>query len=63
IPCVNVYRNTKAKFVMANGGNSLPCAMAKYNAKNGQFIHITSDSEFSPIIRETRVIKNNSFIH
>ncbi|ECP1541663.1 cytoplasmic protein, partial [Salmonella enterica] len=22
-----------------------------------QFIHITSDSEFSPIIRETRVIK------
>ncbi|EDR7233672.1 cytoplasmic protein, partial [Salmonella enterica subsp. enterica serovar Mbandaka] len=23
----------------------------------------TSDSEFSPIIRETRVIKNNSFIH
>ncbi|EEB2288047.1 cytoplasmic protein, partial [Salmonella enterica] len=23
----------------------------------GQFIHITSDSEFSPIIRETRVIK------
>ncbi|HAE8982644.1 TPA_asm: cytoplasmic protein, partial [Salmonella enterica subsp. enterica serovar Corvallis] len=22
-----------------------------------------SDSEFSPIIRETRVIKNNSFIH
>ncbi|ECX7654090.1 cytoplasmic protein, partial [Salmonella enterica] len=25
--------------------------------------HITSDSEFSPIIRETRVIKNNSFIH
>ncbi|EED5763456.1 cytoplasmic protein, partial [Salmonella enterica subsp. enterica serovar Derby] len=24
---------------------------------------ITSDSEFSPIIRETRVIKNNSFIH
>ncbi|EBS7781458.1 cytoplasmic protein, partial [Salmonella enterica] len=26
-------------------------------------IHITSDSEFSPIIRETRVIKNNSFIH
>ncbi|ECC4832085.1 cytoplasmic protein, partial [Salmonella enterica subsp. enterica serovar Tennessee] len=27
------------------------------NAKTGQFIHITSDSEFSPIIRETRVIK------
>ncbi|EBP4970579.1 TPA: cytoplasmic protein, partial [Salmonella enterica] len=25
--------------------------------KTGQFIHITSDSEFSPIIRETRVIK------
>ncbi|EDG8554053.1 cytoplasmic protein, partial [Salmonella enterica subsp. enterica serovar Montevideo] len=25
--------------------------------------HITSDSEFSPIIRETRVIKNNLFIH
>ncbi|EEJ5935324.1 cytoplasmic protein, partial [Salmonella enterica] len=24
---------------------------------------ITSDSEFSPIIRETRVIKNNLFIH
>ncbi|ECJ5305752.1 hypothetical protein LTSEMON_5807 [Salmonella enterica subsp. enterica serovar Montevideo str. S5-403] len=48
---------------MANGGNSLPCAMAKYNAKTGQFIHITSDSEFSPIIRETRVIKNNLFIH
>ncbi|EBS7795134.1 cytoplasmic protein, partial [Salmonella enterica subsp. enterica serovar Infantis] len=23
----------------------------------GQFIHITSDSEFSAIIRETRVIK------
>ncbi|ECL1545604.1 cytoplasmic protein, partial [Salmonella enterica] len=23
----------------------------------------TSDSEFSPIIRETRVIKNNLFIH
>ncbi|ECW5218379.1 cytoplasmic protein, partial [Salmonella enterica subsp. enterica serovar Derby] len=30
---------------------------AKYNAKTGQFIHITSDSEFSPMIRETRVIK------
>ncbi|EDM6718661.1 cytoplasmic protein, partial [Salmonella enterica subsp. enterica serovar Derby] len=28
-----------------------------YNAKTGQFIHITSDSEFSPMIRETRVIK------
>ncbi|EBT6184885.1 cytoplasmic protein, partial [Salmonella enterica] len=26
-------------------------------AKTGQFIHITSDSEFSAIIRETRVIK------
>ncbi|EIX4077884.1 cytoplasmic protein, partial [Salmonella enterica] len=52
-----LYRNTKAKFVMANGGNSLPCAMAKYNAKTGQFIHITSDNEFSPIIRETRVMK------
>ncbi|EDH5225403.1 cytoplasmic protein, partial [Salmonella enterica subsp. enterica serovar Derby] len=26
-------------------------------AKTGQFIHITSDSEFSPMIRETRVIK------
>ncbi|EBE8212145.1 cytoplasmic protein, partial [Salmonella enterica] len=25
--------------------------------KTGQFIHITSDSEFSPITRETRVIK------
>ncbi|EDZ0895329.1 cytoplasmic protein, partial [Salmonella enterica] len=25
--------------------------------KTGQFIHITSDSEFSPMIRETRVIK------
>lgn len=24
IPGVNLYRNTKAKFVMANGGNSLP---------------------------------------
>ncbi|EDR7891489.1 cytoplasmic protein, partial [Salmonella enterica subsp. enterica] len=23
----------------------------------GQFIHITSDSEFSPIIRETRVME------
>ncbi|EAS2450933.1 cytoplasmic protein, partial [Salmonella enterica] len=23
----------------------------------GQFIHITSDSEFSPIMRETRVMK------
>ncbi|EAW0316046.1 cytoplasmic protein, partial [Salmonella enterica] len=23
----------------------------------GQFIHINSDNEFSPIIRETRVIK------
>ncbi|VUG02174.1 FIG01046757: hypothetical protein [Salmonella enterica subsp. enterica serovar Typhimurium] len=57
IPGVNIYRNTKAKFVMANGGNSLPCAMAKYNAKTGQFIHITSDSEFSPIIRETRVME------
>ncbi|EDV0942257.1 cytoplasmic protein [Salmonella enterica subsp. enterica serovar Pomona] len=57
IPGVNLYRNTKAKFVMANGGNSLPCAMAKYNAKTGQFIHINSDNKFSPIIRETRVIK------
>ncbi|EBU3334552.1 cytoplasmic protein, partial [Salmonella enterica subsp. enterica] len=27
------------------------------NAKTGQFIHITSDSEFSPIMRETRVMK------
>ncbi|EAV5207147.1 cytoplasmic protein, partial [Salmonella enterica] len=26
-------------------------------AKTGQFIHINSDNEFSPIIRETRVIK------
>ncbi|EEO3481149.1 cytoplasmic protein, partial [Salmonella enterica subsp. enterica] len=51
IPGVNLYRNTKAKFVMANGGNSLPCAMAKYNAKTGQFIHITSDNEFSQIMR------------
>lgn len=42
IPGVNLYRNTKAKFVMANGGNSLPCTMAKYNAKTGQFIHINS---------------------
>ncbi|EGK4587093.1 cytoplasmic protein, partial [Salmonella enterica] len=25
--------------------------------KTGQFIHINSDNEFSPIIRETRVIK------
>ncbi|EDR2210567.1 cytoplasmic protein [Salmonella enterica subsp. enterica serovar Enteritidis] len=57
IPGVNLYRNTKAKFVMANGGNSLPCAMAKYNTKTGQFIHITSDNDFSPIIRETRVMK------
>lgn len=46
IPGVNLHRNTKAKFVMANGGNSLPCAMAKYNAKTGQFIHITSDNDF-----------------
>ncbi|EAN0122473.1 cytoplasmic protein, partial [Salmonella enterica] len=23
----------------------------------GQFIHITSDNDFSPIIRETRVMK------
>ncbi|EGW7412941.1 cytoplasmic protein, partial [Salmonella enterica] len=38
-------------------GNSLPCAMAKYNAKTGQFIHITSDNEFSKIMRETRVMK------
>ncbi|EAB9563428.1 cytoplasmic protein, partial [Salmonella enterica subsp. enterica serovar Kentucky] len=44
---VNLYCNTKAKFVMANGGNSIPCAMAKYNAKTGQFIHITSDNDFS----------------
>lgn len=57
IPGVNLHRNTKAKFVMANGGNSLPCAMAKYNAKTGQFIHITSDNEFSQIMRETRVMK------
>ncbi|EDI6699055.1 cytoplasmic protein [Salmonella enterica] len=57
IPGVNLYRNTKAKFVMANGGNSLPCAMAKYNTKTGQFTHITSDNDFSPIIRETRVMK------
>ncbi len=57
IPGVNLYRNTKAKFVMANGSNSLPCAMAKYNAKTGQFIHITSDNEFSQIMRETRVMK------
>ncbi|HCM1923565.1 TPA: cytoplasmic protein [Salmonella enterica subsp. salamae serovar 16:m,t:e,n,x] len=57
IPGVNLYRNTKAKFVMANGGNSLPCAIAKYNVKTGQFIHITSDNGFSPIIRETRVMR------
>ncbi|EJE3683349.1 cytoplasmic protein [Salmonella enterica] len=57
IPGVNLYCNTKAKFVMANGGNSLPCTMAKYNAKTGQFIHITSDNEFSQIMRETRVMK------
>ncbi|EAO4633643.1 cytoplasmic protein, partial [Salmonella enterica] len=25
--------------------------------KTGQFIHITSDNDFSPIIRETRVMK------
>ncbi|EDX0985999.1 cytoplasmic protein, partial [Salmonella enterica] len=28
-----------------------------YNATTGQFIHITSDNDFSPIIRETRVMK------
>ncbi|EBP7919531.1 cytoplasmic protein, partial [Salmonella enterica] len=32
-------------------------AMAKYNAKTGQFIHITSDNEFSQIMREARVMK------
>ncbi|EAZ4084332.1 cytoplasmic protein, partial [Salmonella enterica] len=26
-------------------------------AKTGQFIHITSDNEFSQIMRETRVMK------
>ncbi|GAS26218.1 hypothetical protein [Salmonella enterica] len=54
---VNLYCNTKAKFVMANGGNSIPPAVAKNNAKNGPFIHINSDNDFLTIKQETKGMK------
>lgn len=57
IPSINLYRNTKAKFFMANGGDSVPCAMAKYNAKSGQLVYIANENEFLYMMRETRDMK------
>ncbi|WP_407199381.1 hypothetical protein [Citrobacter koseri] len=42
---------------MANGGDSVPCAMAKYNAKSGQLVYIASENEFLYMMRETRDMK------
>ncbi|MFU0888933.1 hypothetical protein ACM26S_23315 [Kluyvera sichuanensis] len=54
IPSVNLYRNISAKFLMGYGGTDVPCSMAKYNAKTGQLIYISSENEFLDIMRKTK---------